>query len=521
MHKTYILTDNTHSKIVDRIASVLPQTDHPVVMTPMKYMFENEDAANFALLILIVDSLDTQTLNTADYILKQKRTIQFLVVSDKFSIQLAKLCLHYHSLGLFTYKEVSDQDFIDSVHLGRQYLYEEKHRQGIVTRQLLRDILKGKIPTSDEIYYYFQLKKPACSFIFFLIKRDYPIRLFPSTEYEIEKYYQLNWHDNDFPQELGYLATVNTLPETWCSLLYFRKDLGSLAVNNISQECVRIYQHSFHEQTGDTVSVYYSLPFQDFQSICREIETASETLSFHRRKGRARICSSYDHQEIPSTWPMQLERMKEEVSGISDSKDQYYIRRVIDNALSEADLLPLPFSAIQEISIYISVCLTDVSCRLRVMSLEERIRCGAVTEPKCYSVKDLRAWFSQAVGILFSSRYAVRECFEDERIDRIANYVFRHISDVTIQSISEAFDISESHLRHLFKKHTGLTLISYITQMRIHYAMELLEISDYKVTEVSKLAGFSSSQYFSSVFLKAANLTPSEYRKKYSYSAMR
>ena len=64
MHKTYILTDNTHSKIVDRIASVLPQTDHPVVMTPMKYMFENEDAANFALLILIVDSLDTQTLTS-------------------------------------------------------------------------------------------------------------------------------------------------------------------------------------------------------------------------------------------------------------------------------------------------------------------------------------------------------------------------------------------------------------------------------------------------------------------------
>lgn len=85
--------------------------------------------------------------------------------------------------------------------------------------------------------------------------------------------------------------------------------------------------------------------------------------------------------------------------------------------------------------------------------------------------------------------------------------------DLTIKFISEKLYISHSHLCVLFKKETGKTLNQYITEFRIEKARELLEDSTVKLYYVAARVGYSDQNYFTKIFKKHTNMTPSEYRE--------
>ncbi len=95
-------------------------------------------------------------------------------------------------------------------------------------------------------------------------------------------------------------------------------------------------------------------------------------------------------------------------------------------------------------------------------------------------------------------------------------YIAEHYcdTDISITSIARALGVSEGHLSHVFKKETSYTVISYLTQYRIHKAMELLRDCRYKVYEVAELVGYRDVAYFSSTFKKTAGLSPSEYQDR-------
>lgn len=57
-------------------------------------------------------------------------------------------------------------------------------------------------------------------------------------------------------------------------------------------------------------------------------------------------------------------------------------------------------------------------------------------------------------------------------------------------------------------------MISYLTQYRVHKAMELLRDCRYKIYEVAELVGYRDVTYFSSTFKRVAGLSPSEYQDR-------
>ncbi|MBQ7535035.1 MAG: response regulator [Stomatobaculum sp.] len=92
-------------------------------------------------------------------------------------------------------------------------------------------------------------------------------------------------------------------------------------------------------------------------------------------------------------------------------------------------------------------------------------------------------------------------------------YILEHYNEpsISVRSVAEALGISEGHLSHTFKKETDLTLLNYLTRVRIRKAMELLRTCRYKVYEVAEMAGYRDITYFSATFKKVAGVSPSEY----------
>ena len=84
----------------------------------------------------------------------------------------------------------------------------------------------------------------------------------------------------------------------------------------------------------------------------------------------------------------------------------------------------------------------------------------------------------------------------------------------SLQEMAKALYVNGSYLLRAFKRHTGVTPLSYHHQLRCAKAKTLLEETDLTVSQVGEAAGFVSSSHFSHIFRKTEGCTPSEYRKR-------
>ncbi|MDO4617333.1 MAG: AraC family transcriptional regulator [Lachnospiraceae bacterium] len=94
-------------------------------------------------------------------------------------------------------------------------------------------------------------------------------------------------------------------------------------------------------------------------------------------------------------------------------------------------------------------------------------------------------------------------------------YVDEHaLEDLSIQDISEHFEISPTYTSRVFKRATGMSLIQYIIQRRIGEAQTLLLITDLPISEVAQKVGYDNLSHFVKMFSQNVGLSPGKYRKQ-------
>ena len=85
--------------------------------------------------------------------------------------------------------------------------------------------------------------------------------------------------------------------------------------------------------------------------------------------------------------------------------------------------------------------------------------------------------------------------------------------ELSLSLIASGCYCNPSYLSYIMKKEYGMTVTDYINMVRINNAKELISISKISLTEIAYKVGFNDLAYFSRVFKKITNITPSEYRK--------
>lgn len=91
-------------------------------------------------------------------------------------------------------------------------------------------------------------------------------------------------------------------------------------------------------------------------------------------------------------------------------------------------------------------------------------------------------------------------------------YIEKHFRDkVTSAKVSKACGMDSFQFSRAFKASFGITFKEYLIRVRIKEACRLLERQDIAVTEVAFLCGFNDPSYFSKVFKRYADVSPSDY----------
>lgn len=101
-----------------------------------------------------------------------------------------------------------------------------------------------------------------------------------------------------------------------------------------------------------------------------------------------------------------------------------------------------------------------------------------------------------------------------EYVEKAIRYIeYNYMNQITPKDVTEHLSIDRTYFFRIFKKYTGSSPERYIMNYRIKKSSELLKNSNYSISEIATFVGFKDVHYFSRLFKKMMNITPSEYKK--------
>jgi len=129
------------------------------------------------------------------------------------------------------------------------------------------------------------------------------------------------------------------------------------------------------------------------------------------------------------------------------------------------------------------------------------------------SFEDALAGISLAVdGLIEIQRNSLLKRTE-RIIDCVKSYIHAHISESPrIHEISEAIGLSASHISHLFKTVTGISVVDYIIKIKMCEVENLLKNTNLQISEIAQKYGYTSPQYLAKQFKDTYGLSPKDYR---------
>lgn len=110
---------------------------------------------------------------------------------------------------------------------------------------------------------------------------------------------------------------------------------------------------------------------------------------------------------------------------------------------------------------------------------------------------------------------------EERKLDPVKlvnDYIQKNYADndMSIDKLARDLGFNTSYLCAVYKQQTNSTINNTLTAVRIEMACKLLCSTDMKLYEVAARVGYSSSKYFTRVFMKEKGMSPKIYRRIHS-----
>lgn len=119
--------------------------------------------------------------------------------------------------------------------------------------------------------------------------------------------------------------------------------------------------------------------------------------------------------------------------------------------------------------------------------------------------------------------YRLAECEGDESLpdnplDRACAYIAFHLHEPLRLSFLAEYvsQVSPGHLARLFRDERKMSFTQYICELRMQKAAGMLSGSTQSIGKIAKAIGYKDAARFASHFRRRFELTPREYRKRFS-----
>jgi AraC-like DNA-binding protein len=103
--------------------------------------------------------------------------------------------------------------------------------------------------------------------------------------------------------------------------------------------------------------------------------------------------------------------------------------------------------------------------------------------------------------------------------ETVIHMVVRYLRDnynhaISIRDLAAQVHLSERHICRLFRKMMGMSILEYLTKLRVEIAAQLLLERRLAIKEVAQTVGYPDVRYFTTLFRQYTGLTPAVFRQK-------
>ena len=179
--------------------------------------------------------------------------------------------------------------------------------------------------------------------------------------------------------------------------------------------------------------------------------------------------------------------------------------RILDTSRTVSDVRDMTLCAV--LMELLTMIMTETSGRDEYFRRNRRKRTGQNEDYKLSGIK------GNGVELRGSGK-------KEETLKKLYDvrlYLDEHYAEhITADALSKNFFISRSHLSRLYSDQFGISINSYLNQLRITNAKYRLRFTGDSIESVGAACGLPDPSYFNRVFKKIEGIAPSEYRKKWA-----
>lgn len=130
------------------------------------------------------------------------------------------------------------------------------------------------------------------------------------------------------------------------------------------------------------------------------------------------------------------------------------------------------------------------------------------------SIFDMLAFIKYILSFKFDEENV--ETYYETSIDTLKGYIRENLEkNLTRNELAERVFLNADYLSRLFKKQTGISLSTFITNERVNMSKDFLIKTDMSISIIASKVGYSNFSHFSQVFKKITGSTPVEFRQAY------
>jgi AraC-like DNA-binding protein len=109
---------------------------------------------------------------------------------------------------------------------------------------------------------------------------------------------------------------------------------------------------------------------------------------------------------------------------------------------------------------------------------------------------------------------------DNDRLQKIFHLIENNLAEaISIQSLAQAANLSESRFKNWFKEMSGFTPLDYVQRKRVNHAVQrILAEPNVSFSDLAYELNLSSQQYFTTLVRKITGKTPSQIRQEALYA---
>lgn len=126
-------------------------------------------------------------------------------------------------------------------------------------------------------------------------------------------------------------------------------------------------------------------------------------------------------------------------------------------------------------------------------------------------------YFDEMIKIVTDFTAGLAESFTSNTANSTILKVIQYVkanynTDLKLEMLGDLFNCNSAYLGKKFREYTGVPFNTYLDIIRIEAAKNMLVQSELKIYEISKLVGYSNTDYFYLKFKRHTNMTPKEFK---------